>query len=59
MTDTNQLEDPEQKRRRLAREASNEGLQLHRRQAAEGTDIQKLHAGEPAEVAETDDSDES
>ena len=55
----NPYEDPEQKRRRLAREASDEGLQLHRRQAAEGTEVQKLHAGEPAKVDKTDDSDES
>lgn len=48
-------EDPEQKRRRLAREASNEGLQEHRRQAAAGSLINQLHAGP---VADEHDSEQ-
>lgn len=58
MTDTNPYEDPEAKRRRLAREASDEGLQLHRKQAAGGSPVQQMHAGPVAEDS-TDDSDES
>lgn len=57
--------DPEQKRRAAARGETLEGLRNHRAQAASGTPIQQLHAGDPDEEIfdlddlNVDESDES